>query len=173
MEPSVGPDHDPPAWPPPEKMTVSLPSGQVHVCASAEEAGYLVELAELYQGHHQFSDVADLTELDRLLVLEARVWRWSQDTGEPDTEQRLLEYSAEVREIKRGLGIDTAARATAHVGVPPSMVAVDDGEVWAEPFTDGARLFMQADAAGNYLSHLLTREDCAALGGFLTRCAEG
>ncbi len=99
---------------------VELPSGaNFHVFE--EEVDYFVARSRQYLEQNHFTNVSDLQDIDRMLVMEVLVWRWGRWLstgrdywGEPvdaSPLQRILhEYSRELRALKSALGIDKVTR---------------------------------------------------------------
>jgi hypothetical protein len=101
-------------------VLVSLPSGAAFPVHS-EEVDWFVERAALYLSQNHFPNISDLQDVDRMLTLELMVFRWSTwlsrqqdywgDAVDADDLQRSLkEYSTELRQLKKLLGIDKVAR---------------------------------------------------------------
>lgn len=100
---------------------VLTPSGSDLHLQTSEESDWYENNKRMYLTHNKFTNVSDLQELDRLLMLEVMVYRWSQwltqgfdyqtSTVEPGTLQKNIgEYSKEIRQVKVALGIDRATR---------------------------------------------------------------
>lgn len=104
-------------------VPVTLPSGAsfpVH----PQEVDYLTALAQRYMTEHHFSNVSDLQDLDRLLLMELMCFRWGTwvsrgvdyDDGTVDLDElqkAIRTHSAEVRQVKKAMEIDTVSRSKA------------------------------------------------------------
>lgn len=101
--------------------TVISPTGSEVNLMSREEADWYENQKRKYLSEHKFSNVSDLNDLDRLLILEVMIYRWSQwitqgfdymmTMADPQQLQRnIKDYSTEVRQVKESLGIDKKAR---------------------------------------------------------------
>lgn len=101
-------------------VPVTLPSGARHAVFK-REASYLEERVDRYQNDLSFTNVADLQTLDSIVVYETLLWRWGQWLSrqvdywnEPVDEKELTrqakDTSQEIRQLKKGLGIDKVTR---------------------------------------------------------------
>lgn len=99
---------------------VRLPSGGLHYVHDREVA-YFDERRDRYLKDNKFTNVSDLQDLDRLLVVELLVQRWgtwlSQKRdywGDPVDEnaaqKAIKDHSNEIRQTKRALGLDKETR---------------------------------------------------------------
>lgn len=99
---------------------VALPSGATFP-VHEEEVEYFTERAGLYLSQNHFPNISDLQDVDRMLILELMVYRWGTwlsrqrdwwgEAIDPnETQKSLKEYSTELRQLKKLLGIDKAAR---------------------------------------------------------------
>jgi hypothetical protein len=101
-------------------VLVILPSGATFP-VHTEEVDWFVERATQYLAQNHFPNISDLQDVDRMLILELMVYRWGNwlsrqkdywgdavDTN--DTQKSLKEYSTELRQLKKLLGIDKSAR---------------------------------------------------------------
>jgi len=100
--------------------TVTLPSGalfQVH----ERESTYFQERARRYMGDNDFSNISDLQDVDRLLMIELLCHRWAtyisqerdywgEPVDEPQLQRALKDGSTEIRQIKKSLGLDRETR---------------------------------------------------------------
>lgn len=86
-----------------------------------EEQVWYNSRRDRYLADNTFTNVSDLQDLDRLLVLEIMVYRWSLWLGqgfdydfarinESEIKDSLKSYSTELRLLKATLGIDKATR---------------------------------------------------------------
>lgn len=101
-------------------VDVILPSGAffpVH----GEEVDYITSRAAKYMSENHFSNVSDLQDLDRTLMMEMICFRWGtwisrqkDYWGDPvDMDQlqaSMKAHSVELRQLKKQLGIDKLAR---------------------------------------------------------------
>lgn len=99
---------------------VRLPSGGLHYVHDREVA-YFDERRDRYQKDNHFTNISDLQDLDRLLMVELLVQRWSTFLsqkrdywGDPVDENALQkaikDHSGEIRLLKRALGLDKETR---------------------------------------------------------------
>lgn len=101
-------------------VLVQLPSSApfpVH----EEEVAYFQQRVHLYVTEFRFLNISDLQDVDRMTILELMVYRWGQWLtrgkdyfGDPvdlnETQKQFKEYSNELRQLKKLLGIDKLAR---------------------------------------------------------------
>lgn len=101
-------------------VQVRLPSGAtfpVHL----EEVDYIIDRARRYLAENHFSNVSDLQDVDRMLIMELICFRWGTwisrqkdywgDAVDLDQlQQSLKAHSVELRQLKKQLGIDKLAR---------------------------------------------------------------
>jgi hypothetical protein len=97
------------------------PSGsEVRLMEQDEKARYERQ-RDRYLKDNAFTNVSDLEDLDRLLVLEIMVYRWGiwltqgwdyqqSRINERELKDSIKEYSTEIRMLKASLGIDRANR---------------------------------------------------------------
>lgn len=101
--------------------TVTTPSGSDYHLQTQEEADWYESRRDRYQKDNLFPNISDLQDLDRLLILEVMVYRWSLWIGqgfdyvytrvdETQLKNNIKEYSVETRLLKAALGIDKATR---------------------------------------------------------------
>lgn len=104
-------------------VPVRLPSGAAFP-VHPQEVDYLTALGERYMEEHHFSNVSDLQDLDRLLLMELMCFRWGtwlsrgvdydHNTVDVDELQKAIRtHSGEVRQIKKAMEIDTVSRSKA------------------------------------------------------------
>lgn len=112
-----------PAVPEPDdesEVPVTLPSGGTFY-VFGREVRYFNDRVRRYLEDNHFTNVSDLQTLDTVITFELLVWRWgiwlSQQRdylGDPVDEKELAkqlkETSAELRQLKSGLGIDKVTR---------------------------------------------------------------
>ena len=101
--------------------TVKTPTGAELHLQTLEEAQRYEYLADRYQKDNSFSNVSDLQDLDRLLILEVISYRWqlwlaqgfdyqNARVDEHALKGNIKEYSVETRLLKQSLGIDKSTR---------------------------------------------------------------
>lgn len=101
--------------------TVVTPSGSDIHLQTQEEAAWYEDRRDRYLNDNAFPNVSDLTDLDRLLMLEVMVYRWSlwlaqgfdylqARVDEGQLKDNLKSYSVEIRLLKASLGIDKSTR---------------------------------------------------------------
>lgn len=99
---------------------VMMPSGSAFYCHE-KEVQYFNDRGQRYLKDNHFTNISDLQDLDRLIITELLVWRWemwvSQNRdywGDPIDEvayaRQIKEHSAEIRQLKKALGIDKETR---------------------------------------------------------------
>lgn len=100
---------------------VKAPSGSYFFVLTDDEVAYFNDRSKRYTKDNHFVNVTDLQDLDRLLMMELMVWRWGQwlsresdydgvGVDSDDLQKQLREYSTEIRQIKKILGIDKVTR---------------------------------------------------------------
>lgn len=103
-----------------ETVPVTLPSGGIFYI-HPQEVAYIEERVHRYTADNKFTNISDQQDVDRMLIMELLVWRWSQWLtsqmdywGEPvdanEMQKSIKEHSAELRQLKKQLGIDKASR---------------------------------------------------------------
>lgn len=101
-------------------VLVQLPSNATFP-VHEEEVDWFVERVELYLKQNHFVNISDLSDVDRMFILELMVYRWGTwlsrqrdwwgESIEPnETQKAIKEWSNELRQLKKLLGIDKAAR---------------------------------------------------------------
>lgn len=104
-----------------EGLPVKMPSGATFFVLTQDEVEYLTERVVRYLSDNHFVNVSDFQDIDRMLVMELFVFRWglwlSREKdyfGEPiekaQLRRSLKDYSDELRQVKKLLGIDKVAR---------------------------------------------------------------
>lgn len=102
-------------------LPVQLPSGATFVVLTQSEVDYVTERVGRYLADNHFVNVSDFQDVDRMLILEVLCFRWGlwiskqrDYFGDPVDEaalrRSLNDYSGELRQLKRTLGIDKLAR---------------------------------------------------------------
>jgi len=102
-------------------IPVEAPSGALfHVLVEAER-DYYEDVANRYMADNQFINISDVQDLDRVLMMELLIYRWSSWlTNETDYQglqvdplalnKSIKDFSSEVRLVKKSLGMDKATR---------------------------------------------------------------
>jgi hypothetical protein len=101
--------------------TVQTPTGSDINLQTNEEADWYEDRRDRYLNDNQFPNVSDLQDLDRILLFEIMVFRWSTwltqgfdymhaRIDESALKTNIKEYSTELRLLKQSLGIDKATR---------------------------------------------------------------
>lgn len=104
-----------------EEIRVNSPSGTTSPVLTQEEADFYNAMSARYQADNSFKNISDLSELDRILIMELMCYRWGQwivmeqdydgKKVDPGNLQRFIEsYSKEIRGIKKDLGMDKSSR---------------------------------------------------------------
>lgn len=102
-------------------ILVDLPSGVAQPVLNHDEAEYLTERVARYHEDNALTNISDLQDLDRMLVMELLAHRWgiwvakrSDYDGRPIDEafyqRQINAYSTELRQLKKLLGLDKPAR---------------------------------------------------------------
>lgn len=101
-------------------VEIKLPSGAVFP-VHAEEVSYVMDRAARYLGENHFTNVSDIQDVDRMLIMELICFRWGtwisrtkdywgDPVDEDKLQQSLKAHSTELRQLKKQLGIDKVAR---------------------------------------------------------------
>lgn len=102
-------------------ISVTSPSGNLFFVMTDFEKEYFEDIATRYQKDNIFLNVSDLQDLDRVLIMELMIFRWSQWLstefdyfGErimaEDLKKSVKDYSSELRLLKKALGVDKSSR---------------------------------------------------------------
>lgn len=103
-----------------DMRVVPLPSGSAFKVHNSE-LGYFMDRCDRYLKDNHFTNISDIQDIDRLIITELLVWRWeifvSQNTdywGDEIDEvayaRQIKDHSAEIRQLKRALGLDKETR---------------------------------------------------------------
>lgn len=103
-----------------DQVSVALPSGGTFY-VYGREVLYFNERVVRYLEDNHFTNVSDLQTLDTVITLELLLWRWGvwlsqqkdywgDPVDEKELSRQLKETSAELRQLKSGLGIDKVTR---------------------------------------------------------------
>lgn len=85
------------------------------------EVQYFNDRVKKYQNDNHFTNISDLQDLDRLIISELMVWRWGmwvsqkrdywgEAIDENAWQKAIKEHSAEIRMLKKALGVDKETR---------------------------------------------------------------
>jgi hypothetical protein len=107
-----------------QQFEVSLCSGEVAQVQTEVEARWFTDTQSKYLSENKFTDATDLQDVDRLLILELLMFRWSQHLASGYDYQRNLvdddllrkqikEQSEAITKVKTSLGLDKRARDAA------------------------------------------------------------
>jgi hypothetical protein len=102
-------------------IAVELPSGATYYVHTDGEEHYLRDKITRYLSDNHFVNISDMQEIDRMITFELLIHRWSMWLArgkdywnEPiNTKQysdMVQDYSREVRQLKKGLGVDKSSR---------------------------------------------------------------
>lgn len=100
---------------------VKLASGADYEVMHETEAQIVNNLVQRYTTEYLFSSISDLQDVDRIIIMELMAHRYSgwqnrghdyygQEIDNKDLDERILNASKEVRQIKKALGIDRLTR---------------------------------------------------------------
>lgn len=102
-------------------VEVIAPSGaRFHLLNEGEQNNFN-DVAARYLIDNHFTNVSDLQDLDRIIIMEVMSWRWSswlsleqdwegQNVNLEDLKKGILENSREIRLMKKSLGLDKGSR---------------------------------------------------------------
>jgi hypothetical protein len=104
-----------------QNLVVEAPSGSVFVVLTQDEMRYFEEKASRYTTDNHFVNISDLQDVDRLCFMELMCYRyslwlsqehdyWAQGVDLDALKKTVVEYSKELRLLKKSLGIDKAQR---------------------------------------------------------------
>lgn len=104
-----------------ETIEVQAPSGAAFHVLTESEKDYFESIAERYTTDNKFTNVTDLQDLDRILMMETMVQRWntwlSRETDywgdnidSAKLQKYITDFSKEIRATKQALGIDKTSR---------------------------------------------------------------
>lgn len=102
-------------------LPVGLPSGATFYVLTQDEVDYIRDRVTRYLADNHFVNVSDLQDVDRMVTMECLAYRWSlwlsrdRDYFGDQIDSKALrgsvnDYSTEVRQLKKALGIDKVAR---------------------------------------------------------------
>lgn len=104
-----------------EGFPVQLPSGATFIVLTQDESDYLVDRVHRYLTDNRFVNVSDVQDIDRMVMFELFIHRWSlwlskgidyfgDEINSRELADRVNAYSTEIRQLKKGLGVDKVAR---------------------------------------------------------------
>jgi hypothetical protein len=105
-----------------EGYEVELPSGARTKVLTTSEVAYVQDKCLRYFEHNHFTNISDIQDVDKLIILETQIFRIGIFLGqggrgydnkavdEPELRRSLSSFSTEVRQLKKILGIDKQAR---------------------------------------------------------------
>lgn len=107
-----------------QEIPVTLPSGGELILLHQTETSFFDDLVNGYNETYKLTNPSDVAELDRLVSAETLCYRWNHwmtkgtdydgdEVDEIELTKRIKEFSAEIRQIKKSLGIDAVARQKA------------------------------------------------------------
>lgn len=102
-------------------LPVKLPSGANYFVLTDAEARELRDKAERYLKDNHFQNVSDMQEIDRMIIFELQIYRWNlwisrgrdywnESVNVKQLSDMVKDYSTEVRQLKKALGLDKTTR---------------------------------------------------------------
>ncbi len=102
-------------------IPVLLPSGATFLVLTESEQQYVDERVSRYLTDNHFTNVSDFQDIDKMVTFELFMHRWSlwmskgrnyfnDDIDEQKLSRQINEYSTELRQLKKNLGIDKVNR---------------------------------------------------------------
>lgn len=103
---------------------VELASGMTINVFTDSEAQWFSATRDQYLLENKFTEAADMRDLDRLLILELMVYRWTQHlaagvdyeghvTDERAIQRSIREYNQQINDLKKAMALNKAARTAA------------------------------------------------------------
>ena len=135
-------------------VEVPLVSGESVRVQGETEARWFNDSRDMYLKQTKFTETTDLRDLDRLLVLELMVFRWTQylaagvdyqgfEIDEDQLRKNIREYSEQITRLKDSMGLTKKARDDAAAG--------GDFNTWLTDLKARAKIF------GIHRQHQLTK----------------
>ena len=104
-----------------DPIAVTAPSGAVFTVLNSQEEDYFNKVSNRYINDYSFSNISDLQDVDKIIVMELLTHRWSSWLfnevdywGEPidadAIKKSLNDYTKEIRLQKKQLGMDKPSR---------------------------------------------------------------
>ncbi len=108
-----------------EGIPVTLPSGSQYYVLTDGEREYIEDKITRYLSDNHFTNVVDLTDLDKLLVNEMLIHRWGlwlakgrdyydDDIPVKQFAELMNQYQTQCRGLKKALNLDKVSRDRAH-----------------------------------------------------------
>lgn len=108
-----------------EGYPVSLPSGAQFVVLTPDEVSYVRERVGKYKTEFRYENVSDLQDVDMIVTKELFQHRWSLwiskqvdyfggEVDEQALRKSINDFSAEIRALKKALGMDKVTRDKEH-----------------------------------------------------------
>lgn len=103
------------------KIEVAGPSEAKFTVMNEEEEQYFLNLTEKYLTDNMFTNISDLQDLDRVLIMETMCYRWNlwvsmeadyfgNNIDIADLKKSINDYSKELRLLKKSMGMDKVSR---------------------------------------------------------------
>lgn len=104
-----------------EGIAVTLPSGATYYVHTDGEEHYLRDKITRYLSDNHFVNISDMQEIDRMITFELLIHRWSmwlargkdywnESINTKQFSDMVQDYSREVRQLKKALGVDKTSR---------------------------------------------------------------
>jgi hypothetical protein len=104
-----------------DAVEVVAPSGATFHVLTEAERDYFDNITAKYQQDNKFTNVTDLQDLDRILMMELMVQRWNvwlsmekdywgDNIDQTKLQKWITDFSKEIRATKQSLGIDKSSR---------------------------------------------------------------
>jgi len=129
---------------PKNPLEVTLVSGQPLEVLTLKEVQWFEETRNTYLLETKFTEATDLRDLDRVLILELMIFRWSQWlakgknyegdlTDDVALQKNIKEYSVSINQVKESMGLNKKARDS----------GANDGNFadWLEMMKQRAKIF--------------------------------
>jgi hypothetical protein len=102
-------------------IPVTLPSGATYFVLTDTEEHYLRDKIGRYMSDNHFVNVSDILEIDRMVTFELLIHRWTlwlsrgkdywnNTINSKQLSDTVQEFSREIRQLKKGLGVDKTSR---------------------------------------------------------------
>ena len=103
------------------QYSVVGPSGAEYLVATPGEVAYFEERRQLYADQNRYTNISDLQDVDRILLMETLSWRWSNALSmgvdhfndpidEQTVQKQIRDWSQEIRLLKKNMGMDKPTR---------------------------------------------------------------
>lgn len=120
-------------------IDVTLPSGAPFVVLNDDERTHFEQLVAGYEEGFALQHPSDVSDLDRIISFELLIYRWQHwqasetdyDGNKQDSldlQKRCKDYSTEVRQLKKSLGVDAVSRnkASGQGSVPHYIASLEE-----------------------------------------------